>query len=588
MATIDALPTEIFRHIFSFLDSSPPPSETRLHDQPKPDMLRSSETTLKNVSLVCRPWRAIVLPILFRHVVWTFDRWDLLVVEPGQNLDPVASLPFLRFLLDNDLGRHVDSLTMIVGNSMKGMTRRAELGRILEYADSDRSGSGSLFNGISRSPQILNRAATYNGDNNWVWELLFSMMDPRRITIMASPQMLASLLSRMLFLGDAWSFSRDLLHILSLSRETRAKGGVLRAQEAAAELKANAAFSSSSSSSKQSALGASDNPRPGHSKTKYNTPSALFSIRPWTHLLLNEGSSTRVYRTYEFFLRRPPSILGALLGCEEYPNDTPLVPPTLTSLSYVAIFPLSSHFNSLVAFLPPVERLFIQLVPRNDILRDPNEMRNLQPADLWMERNSCYSIVMRELLVGDTDEDDGVDEGDDDPLRPRRQSNWKHLRVFESGDAADKDAWEMAVQYVRMSRTNWRVERDGVFVRGPAPEGSAADGQTQNDENSDGSDTPSLPAGSQSADGHHVDIFQGRLERIMFNGTAHLPHSPLNYTMEDELLAAATTTAPMAGFGALGHMSWAYGAMDDNDEWFDAAGVAFPPWLDPRDDWRGI
>ncbi len=43
-------------------------------------------------------------------------------------------------------------------------------------------------------------------DNNWVWETLFELMDPTRFTMMASPQMLASLLSRMLFLGDSWSF----------------------------------------------------------------------------------------------------------------------------------------------------------------------------------------------------------------------------------------------------------------------------------------------------------------------------------------------------------------------------------------------
>ncbi len=90
--------------------------------------------------------------------------------------------------------------------------------------------------------------------------------------------------------------------------------------------------------------------QPGNQTLFHATCSKM---RPWTALLLNEGSSTRVYQTYEFFHKRPPSILGALLGSEEFPNDIPLLPLTIKSLGYVAIFPLSSHFSTLVRFLPP-------------------------------------------------------------------------------------------------------------------------------------------------------------------------------------------------------------------------------------------
>lgn len=43
--------------------------------------------------------------------------------------------------------------------------------------------------------------------------------------------------------------------------------------------------------------------------------------------------------------------------------------------------------------------------------------------------------------------------------------NWRYLQVFESGDAADRESWDMAVEYVRHFGAEWRVEREGVFVK---------------------------------------------------------------------------------------------------------------------------
>jgi hypothetical protein len=179
-----------------------------------------------------------------------------------------------------------------------------------------------------------------------------------------------------------------------------------------------------------------------------------------------------VYKTYEFFLKRPPSILGALLGSEEAPNDESLIPPSVRSLSYIAMFPLSSHFNTLVSHLPPVDKLYLQLVPRNDILDDKEEMRNIQVSDLWMERNTCYSLVMRALFGVELS--NGWEPWDDED--PDRGRGWRTLKTFESGDAADKEAWDMAVDYVRMSGTSWRVVADGVLVKGARRAGDSSDG----------------------------------------------------------------------------------------------------------------
>lgn len=69
--------------------------------------------------------------------------------------------------------------------------------------------------------------------------------------------------------------------------------------------------------------------------------------------------------------------------------------------------------------------------------------------DLWMERNSCYASLMRELFNAP-------------PLL-----NYRYLEVFESGDAADTDAWGMAVEYVKRANNGWKVAGEGVFVRDP-------------------------------------------------------------------------------------------------------------------------
>lgn len=459
-------------------------------------MLSSPDAPLKSVSCVSKRWRAIVLPLLFRHVLWAFDRWDLVFPETGTaNFDVAGNqtaLPLLSFLRDQNLGRCVESLTLIVSDRMYGQYRLAEAGNAANGgAGSSRDADLHLEDDMR---SLLTDARARSGwtsrwrqhsarseDSNWLWELLFEVVDPKRLTIIALPRMLASLLSRMLFLGDAWSF-RDQCHILSLERRTPKSLEKWKPPKPQANSEAQLPRSEDKTSAGPSEQ-FGDPTKP--IKTK------LFTIRPWTSILLNEGSSTRVYKTYEFFLKRPPSILGSLLGCEEAPNDEPLIPPSVRSLSYIAIFPLSSHFNSLVNHLPQLDNLYLQLVPRNDILDNREEMRNIQVSDLWMERNTCYSLVMRALF--------GAEMGigwDDEELDS--ENGWASLKVFESGDAADKEAWDMAVEYVRMSGTAWTVVADGVLVKG-SPRSDDEDAHSAAESPAASSDTSGNPDDDPSA-----------------------------------------------------------------------------------------
>ena len=108
---------------------------------------------------------------------------------------------------------------------------------------------------------------------------------------------------------------------------------------------------------------------------------------------------------------------------------------------------MQTHFAALTANCPRLNRLYVQLVPRNEILQDTSKMRQVEAEDLWMERNSCYALLMRELFNAP-------------PV-----GNYKYLQEFESGDAADKDAWDMAVEYVKRAAIGWKVASEGVFVR---------------------------------------------------------------------------------------------------------------------------
>lgn len=452
--TIDSLPAELLAHVFVFLDEHAP-SNLRLHDQPHADMLRARRDAhaqhLKTVSVVSRQWRAAVLPLLFRNAVWYLDRLDLVRVEQAKCPSAIPLLPFVR---DNGLAPYVKSLTLVVasatpaGTGDVGLYRRGDASGHYGYSPEPLSPSPSPS--PSPSSHRGQRDITFNQDTSWLWRLLFEAVSPVRFTIIASPRMLASLLARMLFLGDEWIFNQT-HHILSLSRDQQ------RTATAATHMPRSPSFSfhpcshppslpfSSLSSISSSTTNTTTNPlaRP----ITPRVPCVLFTLLPWTSVLLNEGSSTPVYKTYEYFHRRPPSLLGALLGAEAYPNDAALVPTTVRALSYVGIFPLADHVLTLVQYLPRIERLFVQLVPRNDILKDRRQMKGLDMDDLWAERDSAYAHIVSRLCRSTT-------------LQP---GNWRYLREFESGDVADDEAWGMVGAVLALPE--WRLESKGVFVR---------------------------------------------------------------------------------------------------------------------------
>ncbi|RYP45850.1 hypothetical protein DL768_007846 [Monosporascus sp. mg162] len=479
--TIGDMPPEVMLHIFDFVAGAAPSVES-LHEQPTATLLdeESGSQNLKRASLVSRAWRSLTLPLLFRHVLWRPRVTSL----SAFTLNPI---PLLRFLEENGLAaNHYHRSGVVGGGGVETFTLVVDFA-----ADGWGAGDDAHPHAHRHSRTGIGGPRIRSVDLEWLWDQLFSVVDPLRFTILAPPTTLAAFLSRTLFLDDAWAFDMP-YHILSLSRTRKGEAVLSKHQSMKGPLSDPSLSSAAAakndggepSSSQTQAAGPSrysTSPRRPSRRKKQAPPSPLFTIRPWTELLLNEGSSTRAYKTYEFFLRRPPSLLGALLGCEEESRNDgnappPLIPQTVSDLSYVAVFPLSSHVEATLApHLPPhVVHLFVRLTPtpksRLFLEENGDEMRRVDPADLWMERNAAYQSLMREFVAAFSSPSPSSSSSPPSPGaggEEERPSNWANLRVFETGDAAaDGEAWDITCRLLgRSGIRGWRVEREGVLVR---------------------------------------------------------------------------------------------------------------------------
>ncbi|KAM0250733.1 hypothetical protein ACHAQJ_008488 [Trichoderma viride] len=444
--TISQLPNELLLYIFDFLDE-PPASEGRQYDDPAHisdpiavqhksdhDGIRSHSPddsfhgNVKSASLVCHLWRRCLLPMLFQDVIWRFQR----ITRPSEGEDPLSTveeLEFLRFLTRTGLAQHVNNLSIIIDYPV------SEVGEDYEHHNNwgilpshcpapVRPGpNGSLI-----APGPASDAFLKCKSNNWLWKTIFDKLDLLSINLISSPAILASLLGRPINLSGSWIY-RQRFHILSLSRPAEQR------QENVTNLKdSTAVLPTSSSASNGAAL---------------TIPCSLFGIRPWQSMLLNEGSSVKVYTTYEYFHHTPPSLLPALLDSDDQ-SMQPLLKSTLRFFSYIAVFPLATHINDvLIPHVPALERFYIQIVPRApSFAEDDYRHPAMDISDLWMERNTAYAQLVMAIF-------------DPPPL-----GLWSNLQYFESGDAIDREAWEQAVRYVIFAAGGtWKVAGEGKFVR---------------------------------------------------------------------------------------------------------------------------
>ena len=123
----------------------------------------------------------------------------------------------------------------------------------------------------------------------------------------------------------------------------------------------------------------------------------LFQIRQWTHCTFNQGSSINVYSSYEYFLKKTPSIFNPRDYSEVGRKMTVGGFANLTSLEYIALFPIDHMyaFNECIGSMKKLKCLRVQFAPTlsNNVLDDPVAMGKCQPGDLWLEFEECYKYL---------------------------------------------------------------------------------------------------------------------------------------------------------------------------------------------------
>ena len=123
----------------------------------------------------------------------------------------------------------------------------------------------------------------------------------------------------------------------------------------------------------------------------------LFQIREWTHCTFNQGSSIKGYSSYEYFLKKVPSIFNPRNYFEISRKMTDGGFANLTSLDYIAIFPINHmySFSECIGSMKKLKCLRVQFAPTlsNNVLDDPVAMGKCQHGDLWLELEHCYRFL---------------------------------------------------------------------------------------------------------------------------------------------------------------------------------------------------
>jgi hypothetical protein len=312
VTNIESLPNELLTNIFGYFDTSKP-SGSALHDEPTFELTHSEDNDLKAISCVSKRWRRATIPMLFRYA-------RFIVAEPKTQRPILKEVmaPFFDFVKSNSFRKVIASFTFVVHDKKVANTLDGE----------HRLNSFSEF-----------------------WYSLFKIIDPLDLLIVAPAEALGALTACHIHMEDAWCFSDCHCHYLQLQRspnsnldssnpegvapkEDSTTGETSEVLQPATEnlinntpdvlahpLEDTGSFYRGENSAPD---GNQEHPLQAEASSSASTPSqprapartetsAVFDVRPWTTLLLNEGSSIRAFSTYEFWQRQPPSVSKSAL-----------------------------------------------------------------------------------------------------------------------------------------------------------------------------------------------------------------------------------------------------------------------------------
>jgi hypothetical protein len=280
--TINSLPNELLSHIFGFLDDTPQPSAVSgLLDEPIFEITQAELVNLKATSLVSRRWRLAILPKLFRHARFISPK------PCAHSLLDEQIKPFLEFVIKNSLQKFISSFVLLV--------RFDKLAN--RWVEADK---------IKLSEEF--------------WPTLFGVINPVELIIVSPPQALGALTSCHVPLADSPSFDSH-YHYLRLRQPlTKQHLTVSNARSTLYTFQNVTEEPPVGGTDLETAHDFTEDRTPQHSEATIIEPhlepweiprarsSPLFKVRPWSELLLNEGSFVKAYSTYEFWGRRPPSV----------------------------------------------------------------------------------------------------------------------------------------------------------------------------------------------------------------------------------------------------------------------------------------
>ncbi|KAI9167784.1 hypothetical protein HJFPF1_03921 [Paramyrothecium foliicola] len=460
MSFIDKVPNELLCHILGFLDP-PIDWDQKLRGDPHiiyeetiAEPAKTANCALKNASLVCRAWHEITEPLLFRHVVWTFERQEAPDPTPDER-DGVRSdeLGFLAFLLSRNLTRVVESLTVVIPfpehlirhelvqlwnyGVMPSRSTQHDVGRMRQLADEFFRDGYTTLSGQEAEDEL---SEWLPWSNNWLWHRLFSHLCLSRITLISSPTILSSLLS-----GGIGSESSRLktqtFWIISLATsEPQPSRGLLPAHM----------------------------PSLDESDPNRGTRCDLFSIRDWDSLLLNEGKS---YTTRYWLLHDqgvPPTFVRRIVDSSD-PSITRLH-KTLRSMAYIAIHPSFTEVaETLYTSLPPVSEFCLQIAHDKPLADEPRLSGHRSYWDFEHESWDINEVIAKAML------------GLEHPRGPSLSPGWKAVSRFEWGDVTRRNLGHESLwkgcQNLLCHETEgpWKVQERGVLVRTGVQPGTAHD-----------------------------------------------------------------------------------------------------------------
>jgi len=368
---------------------------------------------MKQLSLVSKLFHRLIKPLLFSHFVISVPPKSIVCTK--DNRSPTrrsrdalgeSGRAVEAYVSRHRISKPVDTLTLLVDPLL---------------AD---QGVG-LRNPAQHSTDLLTM--------NEFWRRLLSVFDPSTLRIIAPVSVLGWLMSGEVHVQDAWAFRDMRTQMIELKQLPHIKGSTHTPRN----------------SSSKDAPPRLPSPTTDTRTLAWDT-NYLFTSRPWTHIILKEGSLLRAYGTYEYHNLQPPSILPILALPRTH---------TLTTLTLSTLYPFTTNLSpQTLTNLCKYTCLDLTFTPQkgDTVLEDNSDiLGRADLGDCWSEVEQIY----RNLFLRHGDH--GVHSSG---LFWRTECR---LNSFVSGDyGVESVRCILDEGFERLQQSGWYRDDDGVKGKG--------------------------------------------------------------------------------------------------------------------------